>query len=80
MNARESITKENKSVGIACKKDSRGIFTPCLVNKVATSALVHAGAMCSFISLQLMQKNQWVIKLYEGTICQAMSGSEMSKS
>ena len=61
-NARESATKENRSVGIANKEDSRGIFTPCLVNGVATSALVDAGAMCSFISLQLVQENQWAIK------------------
>ena len=37
-NARKSVTKENKSVGITSKKDSRVIFTPYLVNKVVTSA------------------------------------------
>ena len=78
-NARGSVTKENKSIGIASKKDSRGIFTLYLVNKVATSAFVDVGAMCSFISLQLVQENQWAIKPCEGTICQAMSGSEMSR-
>ena len=35
--------------------------------------------MCLFISLQLVQKNQWTIKLCEEAICQAMSGSEMSR-
>ena len=66
-------------MGIASKEDSKGIFTPCLVNGVATSALVDAGAMCSFISLQLVQENQWAIERCEGMIRQAMSGSETSR-
>ena len=48
-------------------------------NGVATSVFVDASALCSFISLQLVQENQWVIKPCKGTICQAMSGSETSR-
>ena len=40
---------------------------------------MDVGARCLFISLQLVQENQWAIKLCKGTICQAMSGSVMSK-
>ena len=50
-----------------------------MVNKVATLALVYAGAMCLFTSLQFVQENWWSIEPCKGIICQAVDGFETSR-
>ena len=69
------LLKRIKVLGLLAKKTQEEFS----LNGVATSAFVDADAMCSFISLQLVQENQWAIKPCKGTICQAISGSEMSR-